>query len=86
METPFAIGEKYFIRTVTYHTVGRVKNIIGNFLILEDSSWIADSGRFMNAIKEGTLNEVEPTGETILNIETIVDAFQWRHDLPTSQK
>ena len=53
------IGHKWFFRTVTYHMVGRVVGRIGNFFKLEDASWIADSGRFMNAIKEGKLNEVK---------------------------
>lgn len=85
-QTPFQKGKSYFIRTVTYHTVGKVKEIIGDFLVLTEASWVADSGRFMNAIKEGTLSEVEPTGECIINISSIVDAFPWKHKLPKDQK
>ena len=47
------VGKKIFVRTVTYHLVGRVKNIVGNLVFLEDASWIPDSGRFMQFIKEG---------------------------------
>jgi hypothetical protein len=32
--TPFVVGKAYFIRTVTYHLTGRVKEISGQFLIL----------------------------------------------------
>ena len=32
---PFEIGKQYFIRTVTYHSTGKVKDIIGDYLILE---------------------------------------------------
>jgi len=80
------IGKKLFIRTVTYHMVGKVKNRIGNLFELEKASWIADSGRFMQAIKNGTLDEVEPVGQQWVNIETIVDMFPWNHDLPKEQK
>jgi len=80
------IGEKWFFRTVTYHMVGRVTQKMGNFFVLEDASWVADSGRFMNAIKEGELDEVEPVGKAILNIDAIVDAFPWKHQLPSEQK
>lgn len=83
---PFEIDEDYFIRTVTYHLVGRVKKICGKFLILCDASWVADSGRFMNAIRDGKLDEVEPVGVAYVNIDSIVDAFPWCHKLPKDQK
>ena len=80
-------GQAWFFRTVTYHLVGRVKKCMpGGFLLLEDASWIADSGRFMQAIKNGTLGEVEPVGIALLNIAAITDAFPWCHKLPTEQK
>ena len=80
------IGKKLFIRTVTYHTVGKVEKIIGNILCLSGASWVADSGRFMNAIKDGTLSEVEPVGEAFVSLNAIVDFFQWKHELPKEQK
>ena len=80
------VGEKYFFRTVTYHMTGRVKKIVGSILELENAAWIADSGRFMDAIKKGTLSEVEPVGRAYLNINTVVDFFPWVHSLPTEQK
>lgn len=79
------INQKLFIRTVTYHMVGKVVNRVGNLFELKDASWVADSGRFMNALQEGTLDEVEPVGQQWVNIETIVDMFPWRHDLPKEQ-
>ena len=80
------IGTKLFIRTVTYHLVGKVEKIVGHFMVLSDASWVADSGRFMNAIKDGTLDEVEPVGEAFVNINSITDAFPFKHKLPTEQK
>ena len=85
-ELPFETGKSYFIRTVTYHLIGRVERIVGKFLVLKDASWIGDSGRFMNAIKEGKLNEVEPVGDAFLNTDAIADAFPWVHELPKEQK
>ena len=79
------VGEKYFFRTVTYHMTGRVKKVIGSILELENAAWIADSGRFMNAIKEGKLNEVEPVGRAYLNVDTVVDFFPWKFPLPEKQ-
>jgi hypothetical protein len=83
---PFEVGNCYFIRTVTYHLVGRVKAIHGCFIELCDASWVADSGRFSNAIKEGTLDEVEPVGICFVNSESITDVFPWVHKLPIKQK
>jgi len=80
------IGKSWFIRTVTYHLVGRVRRVTDGFLVLEDASWVADSGRFMNAIKEGKLNEVEPVGPALVNIAAITDMFPWVHELPNRQK
>ena len=80
------VGQAFFFRTVTYHLTGRVKKIIGNLIELEQAAWIADSGRFMNAIKEGKLNEVEPVGRAFININSVTDFFPWKHKLPTDQK
>ena len=79
------VGEKYFFRTVTYHMTGRVRKIIGSIIELENAAWIADSGRFMNAIKDGILSEVEPVGKAYINIQTVVDFFPWTHPLPEKQ-
>jgi hypothetical protein len=84
---PFQIGKKYYIRTVTYHATGKVKRIKGGFLVLTDAAWIADSGRFREAIMNGVLSEVEPVEvEMYLNIASITDAFEWKHKLPREQK
>jgi len=80
------LDNSYFFRTVTYHLIGRVVGFMGNFLILEEASWVADSGRFMNAIKDGTLDEVEPVGNAFINLESVTDFFPWNHDLPDKQK
>ena len=80
------VGEKYFFRTVTYHAVGEVKKIVGRFAYLKNASWIADSGKFSEAIKNGTLSEVEHVGEQFINLDTVVDFFPWKHKLPTETK
>ncbi|TXH49883.1 MAG: hypothetical protein E6Q97_21530 [Desulfurellales bacterium] len=84
---PFKIGEKVFIRTVTYHMTGKIKAITGKFITLEDAAWIADSGRFADALLKGTLSEVEPiVGDMRVNSDTFIDVFEWKHELPKEQK
>ena len=80
------IGKKFYIRTVTYHLVGEVTKRIGDFLELKTASWIADSGRFMQAIKDGVLSEVEPVGTAYVNLKAVTDMFPWKHKCPTEQK
>ena len=79
------VGKKFFIRTVTYHLVGKVTAIVGDFAKLETASWVANSGVFSEAIKKGTLSEVEPVGEAFVNLKSVTDMFPWHHDLPTKQ-
>lgn len=83
---PFSIGTAYIIRTVTHTYTGRLTWISATELVLEDAAWIADSGRWMNAIKDGELNEVEPMGTVIVGRGALVDATVWTHPLPTEQK
>lgn len=82
------VGQKLYLRTVTYAAVGEVKKIVGRFVHLKTASWVADTGRFMNFIKDGVQSnsEIEPVGEMFLNMDTVVDFFIWKHKLPTDQK
>ena len=86
-ELPYTVGEKVFIRTVTHYLTGQIKDIVGKFLILKDAAWIADTGRFMECIEKGNINECEPvTSDVRVNTDTIVDSYQWLFDLPRVQK
>ena len=80
------IGKCYFIRTVTLYQVGRVVAVSGQFVKLEDASWIADTGRFSAALKSGEFSEIEPVGTSYINLSSIIDAFPFNHKLPTSVK
>ena len=86
-EVPFEVGKSYIIRTVTMTNLGRVVAIKGQFLILEDACWVADSGRYGLALSTGVLNEVEvyPHG-SFVSIPAIVDAQPWIHQLPKESK
>ncbi len=79
-------GKSVFIRTVTYHMVGKIVSIDSELVELENASWVADSGRFGQAIQTGKLNEVEYVGDQGVSRGAIVDYFPWKHDLPTETK
>ncbi len=80
---PFKIGEAWFFRTVTHHHTGRIRAIYGKFLVLDDCAWIADDGRFNEALAKGTLKEVEPMPNgSVINTDSIIDASPWGFLLP----
>ena len=85
--SPYRIGDKVFIRTVTYHYTGRIAAIYAGEIVLDDAAWIADSGRFGTALATGELSEVEPyPGSVTLSRGAIVDVSPWAHPLPRVAK
>lgn len=84
---PWEVGKNYFIRTVTMHLVGRLIAATDKELILSNASWVANSGRFYDALKGGGLDEVEPfVNDVIVNRASVIDATVWDHALPENQK
>lgn len=80
------IGKKVFIRTVTNYYTGQLAEY-GEFLHLEEAAWIADTGRFADALKNGQLHEVEPfPADCWIATGSVVDISEWHHDLPRDQK
>ena len=69
------IGGIVFIRTVTHYYTGRVKNITGNFIHLEEAAWIGDTGRFAQFMQGNPTEELEtePMGEIFVNLDTVID-------------
>lgn len=85
--SPFKVGENYLIRTVTMITVGKLEEVYDTELVLSSASWIADTGRFHDALKSGSLSEVEPFVDNIVvGRGAIIDATTWRHSLEMKQK
>jgi len=77
----FEIGAEVFIKTVTYNYTGRIVDVNGGFVFLEDVAWIADSGRFtefMKEEKEPQSMESELYGDRIvrINIGSIVEVVE----------
>lgn len=81
------VGQNYLIRTVTMILIGKLKAVGHSELLLSDAAWIADTGRFANALKDASLAEIEPfLDDVIVGRGALVDATNWRHDLPREQK
>lgn len=72
------LGKVYLIRTVTMIDVGRVVAVTAHEIILEDACWIADTGRFADALLGKGYGETEPfpDGRVIVGRGSIIDATQ----------
>lgn len=72
------IGKVYLIRTVTMIDTGRLVSVTPQELVLEDAAWIADTGRFSDAVKAAAFNETEPfpDGQVIVGRGGIIDAVE----------
>jgi len=85
-ESGFKVGKAYFIRTATYHFLGRVVRITDDEVELETASWIPVGKRHYNFLKDGALDEVEPFPDNVhIRLTIIGDYTEWKHELPTTQ-
>jgi hypothetical protein len=86
-KSPLRVGNSVLIRTVTYFQLGRVVELSDTEVVLEDASWVADTGRFGAALKSGVFSEVEVFPEPVSVARgSIVDVTKWPHSLPRETK
>ena len=87
MDHPYKIGQSYLIRSVTMYYTGRLDRVTEKELVFSDSAWIADTGRYNEALESGEFSEVEPIkGDLIIGRGSIIDAVEFNHDLPREVK
>jgi len=84
----YPVGKNVFIRTVTMHFTGKLVRVTDGELVLKDAAWVADSGRFHQALVTGDLHEVEPypDGEVVVSRGGIIDVSVWNHALPRAAR
>jgi len=81
------VGTDVLIRTVTMTLTGHVEDVDNELIELSSAAWIADIGRFAEAIAAGTLSEVEPFPDrAYVNRGAVVDITLWSHPLPRTTK
>ena len=86
-ETALEIGKSYLVRGVTTYMLGKLVRITPCELVLDQASWVADTGRLGDAISKGTLGEAEFVGDGVIVFRGAgADALPWRHGLPTESK
>lgn len=85
--SPLRIGNSVLIRTVSFFHTGKIEIITESEVVLSSAAWIADTGRFNEALRTGKLNEVEPfPGPVSVNRGSIVDVTDWTEKLPSEVK
>lgn len=86
-QSPLRVGNTVFIRTVTHYYVGNIELLDATEVVLSGASWVADTGRFNNALKTGQLGEIEPFVDLVsVSRGALIDATSWPHQLPTEVK
>jgi hypothetical protein len=89
--SPFQIGKNYFIRTVTMSHIGKLTAVNADNFVLSSASWVADSGRFSDAMRSGleslSSSELEPfVNDVIIGRGALIDMTVYNFPLPTKQK
>src|SRR5512147_1646426 len=77
----WVVGKMYFIRTVTMYYVGELVSVDDHEVVLRDAAWVADTGRFNEALRTGNISECEPFPDGLCGVGrgAIVDASIWAH-------
>lgn len=86
-ELPYYVGQKIFVCTVTKYFTGEVESITGKYVKLKDAAWIADTGRFADALTKAEFSEVEPYPNGLsFHVDNVIDFSEWEGPLPRKQK
>lgn len=78
---PLTIGKSYSFHTVGDITVGRIKNINDQWIVLSNSSSIAPIN-YHNFVENNKPPDVLHKADVILNIDAIIIAIPYNETLP----
>lgn len=85
---PYEIGGMYQLRTVTHIITGKVLEVGDKEIVVTNAAWIADTGRYTQAVATAEYEEVEPypaDAKVIIGRGSIIDAIKIPK-LPKDQK
>ena len=78
---PWKIGNYYLVRTVTMIVIGKLQAVGQQELVFTEAAWCADTARFHDALKKGTVSEMEPAASpedpVVVGRGAIVDCWPW---------
>lgn len=79
------VGKNIFIRTVTMYYVGELVAVNNRFFTLKNAAWVAETGRFSEAMSTGKFGQVELyPADLPVNVQTsgMIDFNEYRYPLP----
>lgn len=79
-------GKSILIRTVTNYYTGEVSEETSKYLKLTKAAWIADTGRFSDAIGKSVFGEVEPYPRPVFVMKAAIVDITEIDTLPRDQK
>ena len=85
----YPVGKNVIVRTVTMIYTGKLVEVTNSDFILKECSWIPETGRYMDFVANGTVNECEPYPddlEVFINRGALLDMCELRKSLPRKQK
>ena len=83
----FFVGRNVFIRTITTYFAGRIESVGEGFVTLADAAWVADTGRFGEAMKTGVFDSVEPYAALVsVSLAAIIEVTDFKGTLPLEVK
>jgi hypothetical protein len=79
-------GKNILVRTVTNFYTGHVVKETKKYLLLDKAAWIADTGRFADALASSVFGEVEPYARPVYVMKAAFVDVTEIGDLPNKQK
>lgn len=81
------MDKPYLFSGVTYFTLGLIREMGGDWVLLDEASWVGETGGLADCIKNGTIGESEFLGDGIyVNMAACSDMIPWKHDLPLTNQ
>lgn len=87
--TEYPVGKNVIVRTVTMIYTGKLVAATNSDFVLTECSWIPETGRYMDFVANGTVNECEPYPddlEVFINRGALLDMCELKGSLPRKQK
>ncbi len=77
-KSPYIVGKLYHVRTVTMAIAGELVGIYDQELVFKNASWVADTARFSEYLKDSSkVKENEPfVNDVIIGRGAIVDCTE----------
>lgn len=79
-------GKNLLVQTVTNFYTGEVIEETSKHLKLSRAAWIADTGRFYQALEKSVFDEVEPFPKSVYIMKSAIVAITEIDSLPREQK